>query len=68
MNQMMTRVTNMRTGLLHVYSLPPNEAVQQAYKQYTLHDWNTWQDRNDLPLEEGRWHWYCGDYAARKSK
>jgi len=60
-----TRVTNMRTGHLLVYTLPPKEAVAQAYRQFTLGDWNTWEPR-EVPLEEGRWHYYCGDYAARK--
>jgi len=63
----MTDVTNMRTGGLIVYDLPAKKAVEAAYRQFVLNDWNWWQSPTKaLPTEEGRWHWFCGDYSARK--
>lgn len=31
-------------------------------------DGNTWlhEERYGHLVEEGRWHWFCGDFAARK--
>lgn len=60
-------VINMRTGLELLYILSPEEAVLAAYQQYTLKNWHWWAlKENTAPIEEGKWHWFCGDFAARK--
>jgi len=64
-----TEVYDMDTGKFLVYDLPARRAVAAAWRQYTKGDYNTWNvpdDDSDAPIEEGRWHWFCGSYSARK--
>lgn len=40
---MITVVTEKGGDRMITYSLPPAEAVVAAYKQYTCHNWTTWE-------------------------
>lgn len=64
----MTRVHDMRNperGLL--FDLEPRRAVMAAHA-YDRGDGNTWrfEERYGSLVEEGRWHFFCGNFAARK--
>lgn len=48
-------------------STGPREAVIAAHAR-SVGDGNTWdhERRHGHLVEEGRWHFFCGDFAARK--
>jgi hypothetical protein len=48
------------------FSLPPRDAVKAAHCQ-SKDNWKTWTYHNDPePVVPGRWHWFCGDFAAKR--
>lgn len=49
------------------YSLPPREAVRNAYAQFEKGDYNTWDyAKYDHLVEEGLVTVRCGDFSAWK--
>lgn len=63
-----TEVTNLATGEVQTFSLPPDKAVVVAYEQ-SLKRWCTWQ--YPAPTEhprfrEGMDYVSCGDFTAKK--
>lgn len=62
----MVTVRDLRTGREQVYSCTPRQAVIAAFAQ-DRGDWNTWdyETRYGHLVENGRWHFFCGDFAAR---
>jgi hypothetical protein len=62
----MTTVTNLATGKEQVFSLPPRQAVVNAWYQ-SKNNWNTWQYNYEAaPVIEGDKTVACGDFCAFK--
>jgi hypothetical protein len=60
-------VTNMSTEETQTFiGISPQEAVKIAHCQ-SKGNWNTWSYSNDPePVYPGRFHWFCGNFAARR--
>jgi hypothetical protein len=64
----MTEVLNLRTGKpVATYSLPPEEAVVAAYRQFELGEHNYWVERKVPEVDRGKSYVFCGHYAAKRS-
>ena len=65
---MTTEVHSLKTAqTVAVYSLPPQEAVVAAYRQFELKDFNWWQENGSVPpVREGESFYFCGHFAAKK--
>jgi hypothetical protein len=65
-----TKVVDMRDPSREmVFDLEPRRAVVAAHA-HDRGDGNTWEheERYGSLVEEGRWHLFCGDFAARKEQ
>lgn len=62
---MTTKVMNLSTGGIQVYTLPPMEAVNAAYEQ-SINNWNTWKYTTEhVKVTRSGKHCYRGDFSAR---
>lgn len=60
-------VVNLATGQEVEYGGPtPQQAVVNAYEQFTRGNWNTWEyDYSQAKLTPSGLHWNCGDWTCR---
>ena len=65
MNQA-TKVTDLATGSISYYSLPPRDAVIAAFAQNERNDWETWNytQRYAGMVRQGNYTVTCGDFTA----
>lgn len=61
---MNTTVYQLGTRNEYIYTVPPEQAVVNAYYQYALNDYNTWEYDYSLVRYSARTV-YCGDFAAK---
>ena len=62
----MTTVTNLATGDTQEFYLPPQEAVNAAYRQ-SRRGFNTWdydKHLHNVKKTKSGLHYYCGDFIA----
>jgi hypothetical protein len=65
---MTTEVINMRTGKTEAtYSLPPEEAVVAAYRQFELKEYCYWVKREVPDVEVAKSYVFCGHYGAKRT-
>jgi hypothetical protein len=66
---MNTRCLNLKTGEERHYTCDARTAVVASYAQ-DRGDYETWdyETRYGPLVVAGRWHWFCGDWGARREE
>ena len=63
---MKTIVYQLGTRDKYIYTVPPEQAVVNAYYQYALNNYNTWEyDYSLVRYSVSAMTVYCGDFAAK---
>ena len=63
---MKTIVYQLGTRNAYIYTVPPKQAVVNAYYQYEKHNFNTWEyDYSLVRYSVSAKTVYCGDFAAK---
>ena len=63
---METIVYQLGTNNKYIYTVPPEQAVVNAYYQYALTNYNTWEyDYSLVRYSATAMTVYCGDFAAK---
>lgn len=63
---MKTVVYQLGTRNEYIYTVPPEQAVVNAYYQYEKHNFNTWEyDYSLVRYSFSAKTAYCGDFAAK---
>lgn len=61
---MVTEVINLGTGQRQTFTLPPTQAVVNAWHQ-SQRDWNTWEyEYAEAPIVFGKHTVACGDFCV----
>jgi len=69
-NKLNVTVYNLSCDFVLIYEAESvEEAVRNAYAQYTAGDWNTWgYEKYNFMVVEGKYGVFCGDWAASKHR